>query len=175
MSMKIKGNNNVQVHFNEFNINTISSDQQCHGNQQIDLTLFTDKQLKDVKRKLRNERIKILFSALSQKDIKRVFFGYFIFIFILNCIPRFSNEYDVELSSFVLNIGIAVGILGAFILWASWLCKKMSFSNKAIDVLFKVNQRKQDIIEKELQRRFNEYWARKCGIKKDILEYFDND
>lgn len=51
----------------------------------------------------------------------------------------------------------------------------MSFSNKAIDVLFKVNQRKQDIIEKELQRRFNEYWARKCGIKKDILEYFDND
>ncbi|SUB36551.1 Uncharacterised protein [Pasteurella multocida] len=81
MSMKIKGNNNVQVHFNEFNINTISSDQQCHGNQQIDLTLFTDKQLKDVKRKLRNERIKILFSALSQKDIKRVFFWIFHFYF----------------------------------------------------------------------------------------------
>lgn len=175
MSLKIKGHHNVQVHLNELNINNIFSDQHCHSNQQIDLTLFTDKQLKDVKRKLRNERVKILFSALAQKDVKRMFIGYFIFVFILNFIPRFSNEYNAELSYFFLNIGIAVGIFGGFILWASWLCKKMSFANKAIDVLFKVNQRKQDIIEKELQRRSNEYWESKCGIKKDIMEYFDND
>lgn len=173
MKMKITGNGNTQVYLKQLTI--IDKIFEAIGQQEIkeiNLSEYSEKQLIRARRKLTRERLKILFVAMTQRDITRLFIGYIIFMI---CLQLSGSTFSLTDSSAIWFFISVTAIFLLFIFWLNFLSAKVKLDTKAIDILFAQNWQRKELINAELQRRMHITFLQKCGIKDNILEYIDKE
>lgn len=177
MEMKIEGDRNVQVGKLTI-IEKMFGSNADTADENVDLSLWNERQLEQAKRQLFKERFTILYNGCSQSYMKKLFFSFVVFLAMLNFgvpwIDSFIASTNNMLSVFWMLLVVSF-LFCLFILFIRYLIHKMKFDNEAINFLFKQNWQRKQQIDNELKLRKCLYWKEKCGVKKNLYEYFDKE
>ncbi len=170
--MKIEGNGNVQV--GEVTIIEMLNASQDKEYGDVDLSERSENELENAIKILFKERFKILCNGFTQHYMKKMYCAFAVFFTLLHLSTEGIKELVSPLENILWWFLPVVGVLFCgFLLFITWVSYKMKQDNHSIDVLFKENWAKKEAIKRELQRRKNLYWRKKCGVRNNIFDYFE--